>query len=155
MQSRPACVPNSLALAFVAPGFPSALARRYDDKALEESGARELPYVLDCPSSYKVRLRYDQGYGRRRSRFSVDISQIDLCDGCPPCRLLHNAHCLGQDLLALLTEHATSADDINTILDRIHKNHRCVSGCPYFDSWVVHNGATLWTAIKTYPVLSF
>lgn len=29
-----------------------------------------------------------------------------------------------QDLLALLAEHATSADDINTILDRIHKNHR-------------------------------
>eukprot|EP00903_Cladosiphon_okamuranus_P007894 g7626.t1 len=28
-----------------------------------------------------------------------------------------------EDLLALLAEHATSADDINTILDRIHKNH--------------------------------
>lgn len=69
-------MPNSLALSFVAPGFPSALARRYDDKAFEESGARELPYVLDCPSSYKVRLRYDQGYGRRRSRFNDDIVQV-------------------------------------------------------------------------------
>ncbi|CAM9297716.1 unnamed protein product [Pylaiella littoralis] len=28
-----------------------------------------------------------------------------------------------EDLLAILAEHATSADDINTILDRIHKNH--------------------------------
>ncbi|CAM9522905.1 unnamed protein product [Laminaria digitata] len=28
-----------------------------------------------------------------------------------------------EDLLALLAEHATTTDDINTILDRIHKNH--------------------------------
>lgn len=31
-----------------------------------------------------------------------------------------------QDLLALLARYATSAEDINTIVDRIHKNHRFV-----------------------------
>lgn len=31
-----------------------------------------------------------------------------------------------QDLLTLLTRHAANAEDINTIVDRIHKNHRFV-----------------------------
>lgn len=31
-----------------------------------------------------------------------------------------------QDMLVLLAKYATSAEDINTIVDRIHKNHRWV-----------------------------
>ncbi|CAM9493430.1 unnamed protein product, partial [Hapterophycus canaliculatus] len=63
-----------------AEGGKLALTRKRKDKAAQEPVARELPYVISCPSSY-------------------------------------------EDLLALLAELATSADEINTILDRIHKNH--------------------------------
>lgn len=51
------------------------------------------------------------GYGR------IDRQMCKHSQHLVPC-----SH--AQDLLAILAEHATSADDINTILDRIHKNHR-------------------------------
>ncbi|CBJ25573.1 similar to RIKEN cDNA 2610033H07 [Ectocarpus siliculosus] len=57
-------------------------------------------------------------------------AQVERCEGkaspAPAARELPYVFACPssyEGLLALLAEHATSADDINTILDRIHKNH--------------------------------
>lgn len=58
-------------------------------------------------------------------RLSISETIDGSNDGRPVTNLAHVVPCSNaQGLLALLAEHATSADDINTILDRIYKNHR-------------------------------
>lgn len=115
------CLTSERELAFDVMTDQLALAGEEREKAAQEPRVKELPYVIDCPASYEVRA-HPVGYGQLLMDTLNGRSSIVQGFGDKltlPCPLR-----LRQDLLALLAEHATSADDINTILDRIHKNHR-------------------------------